>query len=90
MFGCKRDGHGGRHGRDFGRDPGGDFGRDLEFSSRGHGEFGGHRGGGPGGRGGRGGGDMFRIGRMLAQGDLKLLALSSSPSSRATATRSSS
>ncbi|MCG5235246.1 PadR family transcriptional regulator [Xanthobacter oligotrophicus] len=37
------------------------------------GEFGGHRGGG---RGGRGGGDMFRIGRMLAQGDLKLLALS--------------
>ncbi|MFG1282518.1 PadR family transcriptional regulator [Xanthobacter autotrophicus] len=40
-------------------------------------EFGGHRGGHRGGgRGGRGGGDMFRIGRMLAQGDLKLLALS--------------
>ncbi len=34
--------------------------------------------GGFGGRGGRGrgGGDMFRLGRMLAQGDLKLLALS--------------
>jgi DNA-binding PadR family transcriptional regulator len=27
------------------------------------------------GRGGRGGGDWFRVGRMLAQGDLKLLAL---------------
>lgn len=40
----------------------------------GRGDFGGHRGGGRGGRGG--GGDMFRIGRMLAQGDLKLLALS--------------
>ncbi|MFG1278007.1 PadR family transcriptional regulator [Xanthobacter autotrophicus] len=40
-------------------------------------EFGGHRGGHRGGgRGGRGGGEMFRIGRMLAQGDLKLLALS--------------
>ncbi len=40
----------------------------------------GGRGGGHGhghGRGGRGpgGGDMFRLGRMLAQGDLKLLAL---------------
>jgi DNA-binding PadR family transcriptional regulator len=40
-----------------------------------------HRGGGFGwGRGGRhggpGGGDMFRIGRMFAQGDLKLVVLS--------------
>jgi DNA-binding PadR family transcriptional regulator len=39
----------------------------------------GHRGFGPGigwGRGrGSGGGDMFRIGRLFAQGDLKLLAL---------------
>jgi len=39
----------------------------------------GHRGFGPGfgwGRGrGPGGGDFFRVGRMLAQGDLKLLAL---------------
>src|ERR1700732_1731966 len=39
----------------------------------------GHRGFGPGfgwGRGrGPGGGDMFRIGRLFAQGDLKLLAL---------------
>lgn len=34
----------------------------------------GHRGGGGRGRG-HGGGDMFRIGRMFAQGDLKLLAL---------------
>jgi DNA-binding PadR family transcriptional regulator len=40
--------------------------------------FGRHGGTGPGrgfGPGGRGGGDWFRIGRMLAQGDLKLLAL---------------
>jgi len=39
--------------------------------------FGRHSGEGPGwGRGGgRGGGDWFRVGRMLAQGDLKLLAL---------------
>lgn len=45
----------------------------------GAGRFGeGGRGGGGFGRGGRGhgGGDMFRLGRMLAQGDLKLLALS--------------
>ncbi|MFS8035689.1 PadR family transcriptional regulator [Xanthobacter sp. AM11] len=40
----------------------------------GRGDWGGRQGGG--GRGHRGGGDMFRIGRMLAQGDLKLLALS--------------
>jgi DNA-binding PadR family transcriptional regulator len=39
--------------------------------------FGRHSSEGPGfGRGGgRGGGDWFRVGRMLAQGDLKLLAL---------------
>jgi len=40
--------------------------------------FGRHQGEGPGGwgRGGRGGGgDWFRVGHMLAQGDLKLLAL---------------
>ncbi|HEU0017537.1 MAG TPA: PadR family transcriptional regulator [Methyloceanibacter sp.] len=38
--------------------------------------FGRHSGEGPRfGRGGRGGGDWFRVGRMLAQGDLKLLAL---------------
>jgi DNA-binding PadR family transcriptional regulator len=36
----------------------------------------GHRGGGGGRHGRGGGGDMFRLGRMLAQGDLKLLALS--------------
>ncbi len=39
------------------------------------GEFGGGWGRGGRHRGGGGGGDMFRIGRMLAQGDLKLLAL---------------
>lgn len=87
MFGCRRDWRDARRGRGFGRDLGGEMGDDFggrdfgahEFAGRGghgHGEFGGHRGGGPGGRGGRGGGDMFRIGRMLAQGDLKLLALS--------------
>lgn len=65
MFGCRRDWHDGRHG-----------GHDVEFSGRGRGGFGGEFGGHRGGRGGRGGGDMFRIGRMLAQGDLKLLALS--------------
>ncbi|MFG1464984.1 PadR family transcriptional regulator [Xanthobacter sp. DSM 24535] len=42
--------------------------------ARGDEEGGWGRGGGHG-RGGRGGGDMFRLGRMLAQGDLKLLAL---------------
>lgn len=36
------------------------------------GSWGGH---GPGGEGGRGPGDTFRVGRMLAQGDLRLLAL---------------
>lgn len=41
----------------------------------GRGEFGGGWGRGGRHRGGGGGGDMFRIGRMLAQGDLKLLAL---------------
>lgn len=41
-----------------------------------HGEGGGWGGFGRGGGRGRGGGDMFRLGRMLAQGDLKLLALS--------------
>lgn len=78
MFGCRRDWRDARRGRGFGGEMGGEFGgREMaehEFAGRGHGEFGGHRGGG--GRGGRGGGDMFRIGRMLAQGDLKLLALS--------------
>src|SRR5436305_412498 len=34
-----------------------------------------HLGGGFGGRHGMGGGDMMRAGRMLAQGDLRLLAL---------------
>ncbi|WP_432715722.1 PadR family transcriptional regulator [Xanthobacter autotrophicus] len=68
MFGCKRDGH---HGGDRNR---GDWEEVRQAVGPGRGgEFGGHRGGG---RGGRGGGDMFRIGRMLAQGDLKLLALS--------------
>lgn len=71
MFGCRRDWNEGHHGgrRHDGRHHGGE----MEFSGGGRGEFGGHRGGG---RGGRGGGDMLRIGRMLAQGDLKLLALS--------------
>ncbi len=68
MFGCRRDGH---HGGDRHRGDWDDM-RHAGGPGRG-GEFGGHRGGG---RGGRGGGDMFRIGRMLAQGDLKLLALS--------------
>lgn len=64
MFGCRRDWRdwGERH--DEMRHAGGPGGR---------GEWG---GGGRGGGRGRGGGDMFRIGRMLAQGDLKLLALS--------------
>jgi DNA-binding PadR family transcriptional regulator len=34
-----------------------------------------HFGGGPGGRHGMGAGDMMRAGRMLAQGDLRLIAL---------------
>src|ERR1700710_2794797 len=34
-----------------------------------------HFGGGFGGRHGMGGGDMMRAGRMLAQGDLRLIAL---------------
>jgi DNA-binding PadR family transcriptional regulator len=49
-----------------------------KFGGRGSGGFGpfGHGGRG-GGRGGRGGpGDMFRAGRMLADGDLKLITLS--------------
>nr|WP_188584167.1 PadR family transcriptional regulator [Azorhizobium oxalatiphilum] len=51
-----------------------------QFNAGGRGEFGGFgggwgRGGGRRGGGGGGGGDFFRIGRMLAQGDLKLLAL---------------
>ncbi len=41
----------------------------------GRGDFGGGWGRGGRHRGGGGGGEMFRIGRMLAQGDLKLLAL---------------
>ena len=53
----------GHHGRHFG-------------GLRAAGPFGRHSGEGPRfGRGGRGGGDWFRVGRMLAQGDLKLLAL---------------
>ncbi|TDU00704.1 PadR family transcriptional regulator [Azorhizobium sp. AG788] len=59
-------------------------GREERFAAGGRGEFGGGFGGGwgrgrrggGGGFGGGGGGDFFRIGRMLAQGDLKLLALS--------------
>lgn len=46
------------------------------YGAGGHGEGGGWGGFGRGGGRGRGGGDMFRLGRMLAQGDLKLLALS--------------
>ena len=53
----------GHHGRHFG-------------GLRAAGRFGRHSGEGPHfGRRGRGGGDWFRVGRMLAQGDLKLLAL---------------
>lgn len=45
------------------------------FGARGFGGFGGRGGGG--GFGGRGGpGDIFRAGKMLADGDLKLIALS--------------
>ena len=58
-------------------------GREERFAAGGRGEFGGGFGGGwgrgrrgGGGFGGGGGGEFFRIGRMLAQGDLKLLALS--------------
>jgi DNA-binding PadR family transcriptional regulator len=40
-----------------------------------HGRWGRHRHGFGGGRHGMGGGDMMRAGRMLAQGDLRLLAL---------------
>jgi len=40
-----------------------------------HGHYGRHRHGRHGGRGDMGGGDMMRAGRMLAQGDLRLLAL---------------
>ena len=51
-------------------------GEDRHAAGR-HGRFGHHRhGGGRHGRGGDfGGGDMMRAGRMLAQGDLRLLAL---------------
>src|ERR1700721_331834 len=42
---------------------------------RGRDRFGGGFGGGFGGRHGLGGGDMLRAGRMLAQGDLRLIAL---------------
>lgn len=59
--------------------------RNFDHGECGHwavGRHGHHRGGGFGwgrgrhGRGGPGGGDMFRIGRMFAQGDLKLVVLS--------------
>jgi DNA-binding PadR family transcriptional regulator len=40
-----------------------------------HGRWGRHRHGSGGGRHGRGGDDMMRAGRMLAHGDLRLLAL---------------
>jgi DNA-binding PadR family transcriptional regulator len=40
-----------------------------------HGRWGGHHRHGMGGRRGKGGDDMMRAGRMLAQGDLRLLAL---------------
>lgn len=65
MFGCRHDRRDWRHGPDEMRHAGGPGGRG-DWGAGGHG----------GGRGGRGGGDMFRIGRKLAQGDLKLLALS--------------
>src|SRR6185312_10799550 len=46
----------------------------VRFMSR---KFGGHQGFGPFGRGfGGGGGNMFRAGRMLADGDLRLITLS--------------
>jgi DNA-binding PadR family transcriptional regulator len=46
----------------------------MRFMSR---KFGGHHGFGPFGKGfGGGGGNMFRAGRMLADGDLRLIALS--------------
>jgi DNA-binding PadR family transcriptional regulator len=61
MFGCRHH-NGGHHGE----------GRRFEMARGDEGGFG--RGGGHG-RGRGGGGDMFRLGRMLAQGDLKLLAL---------------
>ncbi|MGU3496632.1 PadR family transcriptional regulator [Xanthobacteraceae bacterium A53D] len=50
---------------------------ERRYEAGGRGEFGGFGGGWGRGRrgGGGGGGDIFRIGRMLAQGDLKLLAL---------------
>ncbi len=53
------------------------FGCRSHFERHAAGRFGegGGFGGGRGGRGRGGGGDMFRLGRMLAQGDLKLLAL---------------
>ncbi|OYZ98738.1 MAG: PadR family transcriptional regulator [Rhizobiales bacterium 17-65-6] len=63
MFGCRTHRDGALHGP-------------LHGAGRGDGGEGGWSGGfGRGGRG-RGGGDMFRLGKMLAQGDLKLLALS--------------
>jgi hypothetical protein len=40
-----------------------------------HSRWGGHHRHGMGGRHGKGGDDMMRAGRMLAQGDLRLLAL---------------
>jgi DNA-binding PadR family transcriptional regulator len=45
----------------------------MRFMSR---KFGGNHGFGPFGRGFGGGGNMFRAGRMLADGDLRLIALS--------------
>lgn len=64
MFGCRHHRDAERFGS--GRHGGGRWGGDFD-------DFGGGRGGR---RRGGGGGDMFRLGRMLAQGDLKLLALS--------------
>ena len=51
--------------------------RDWRFARRGFGGFG--RGAGPFGpdfRGGRGGGNFFRAGKMIADGDLRLICLS--------------
>jgi hypothetical protein len=49
--------------------------RDEFWAAGHHGRWRRHGGHGPGGRHGAGGGDMMRAGRMLAQGDLRLLAL---------------
>jgi hypothetical protein len=74
---------------------------EFGWGPRGEFHFGGRRGGGfggfgrgfgpfgPGGRGGGGMGKLFRAGKLLADGDLRLIALALLAGGRGTATTSS-